>query len=195
MAGPRFIVYLRKIAGIEIQLPDFDMLCPIGRVRGYQGMPLHQFLTEWLLGIHAKTDLLKKHLKTIIFEEELIIGSIKIHPVKGFMKSFCYKTPPAVPFAKIDRAIHGPHTVLKQPVFGDIKKGIGRLLLVESVEKTDPADGECVPLRFISFVEEGSNPAEKAAVVVLQDPADSFPMTKCFIFLRIEYLLYIFVKR
>src|SRR5450432_3425829 len=171
------------------------MRSPVRRVRSYKGMPVHQFFAEWFFWIHPKTDLFKKHLKPIVFKQVLIIRRIEIHPPERLMKSFGDQSPPVIPFTEINRTVHSAHSALDQPVFGHVKKLICCVLVVDTIEKTDPADRKFISLAFIPLIYKSGNPAHPAAVFIFQDPTGGFALTEGFIFFRIENILNIFILR
>ena len=84
------------------------------------------------------------------------------------MESFGYKSPPGIPFAEIDRPVHGCHSPLDQPVSGDIKEHVRSFLIINTVEKSDSAYRKFIPFILVPFIYKGSNPAQEMAPFILQ---------------------------
>src|SRR5689334_9439563 len=120
-------------------------------------MPGNSFIVQLFLRIHSKTKLVEEILKAIVFEQLLIIRWIIIEAINGRLETLYQQAPPPIPFAKIDWAVHGMHTSLKQPMFCNIEKHVRGCLVIDTIKKTNSSNETLITLCFVFFVYKSSN--------------------------------------
>ena len=195
MAGIGSVVNGQEIEGVFLKLVLFNHGRGKGRIGRQGGVPLQNLLTQFFLGIEAKTKLMKEGLETIVFQQLLIIRRVKIHGPQGLMETFDQQSPPFVAFSEIDRAVHCFHAALPQPMPGDIEQHIRGFLAVDAIEKADAAYRNVIPLGAVFFVDKCGDPPDPFPFGVPEDPPDQFPVPESFILLWIKDLFNLFIDR
>src|SRR5258705_8440603 len=80
-------------------------------------------------------------LKSIALKKFIVIRWVIVHLVLRRMKSLHNQSPPTVALAKVDRAIHGFHSSLLQPLFAMVEHHERCGFAVDALKKTYAARG------------------------------------------------------
>src|SRR4029077_5981926 len=99
-----------------------------------------------------------------------------------------------IPFAKIDRSVHGCHSPLDQPVSGDIKEHVRSFLIINTVEKSDSAHRKFIPFILVPFIYKGSDPPQEVAPFILDYPPGNFSLTEGLVFSGVKNLVNVLVQ-
>ena len=122
MPCPCFIIYVVKSSANFSSW--FFLICAeeyVGIFRTFS-MPVYIiFFAAAQLQVKSKANLVEKIFETIIFKQLLRNKADYNSCNTKVAQNPSTDTPPPVPFAKIDRAVHRFHTFLYQPVFGYVK--------------------------------------------------------------------------
>jgi hypothetical protein len=110
------------------------------------------------------------------------------------MKPFYEQSPPVVPFAEVDRTIHGFHPSFLKPFPRCVEEKVGSLLIVDTIEKAYSACGLSITFVSIFFIYKRGYTTYQFTIVVFQYPADNFSMAESFILFRIKYFVDILVQ-
>src|SRR5258707_14951412 len=110
---------------------------------------------------------MEERLKTIVFQQLLVIRRVEIHPIRRFVKTLHETSPPFVPLTEIDRPIHGFHPLLGKPVPGHVQQHVGSLLAVDTIEKADAPYRNIVPFVLVTLVYKSRYPADELAILIL----------------------------
>jgi len=134
-------------------------------------------------------------LKTVVFEQLLVIGRIVGILVEGLeFVALDQQPPPVAPLSEVDRAVHGLHAAAGQPHARRVEEQVGDLLVVDHLEKAAAAGRLLLDGRLFAVVEGGDAPHHLVLAVAYQ-PANRFAVAEERIAGGIEDLFDILVER
>ena len=194
--GPRLVVNDAETLGGLLQIVHVDVLDPVTR-HGVETLGAGENLLVGLRIVHPpdKTVLIEVILKTIVFEQLLVIGRIVGILVEGLeFVALDQQPPPVAPLSEVDRAVHGLHAAAGQPHARGFEQHVGDLLVVDRLEEPAAARGLLLDRSLLAVVER-RDAADKLAPGVARHPADGLAVGEKFVFRRVENLEDIHVQR
>src|SRR5690606_9873723 len=139
--------------------------------------------------------LIEIHLKTIGFEQILVIGKVVVALVVRFaIETFYQEAPPAIAVSKIDGPVHRFHSATGKPFPALVKKRERRLAVVDALEKPHTASRLVVAFHNSLLVDKSSDPADCLSRIALTLLAYAITRPESFVPLQIETTLDVVVQ-